>query len=232
MKEIDFLPEWYKSGKRRQVNYRTQYFALSCVFVVIVVWSFVTGHSLNRAVARLGAEKSRISDETNGLSEFIRIKSEESDLRKKAKAIAKMDSRIEIASVLAEMSYLFDEKVVIESVEFAAEKFEDKGQKKAGGGSVVRSAKRRGSSGQFPGLGAVRFKVTVKGVASNASDYTKLVLRFEESDYFHDVRPSLRSKEINVGGSSTTASIQVSDFKIICYLANYTQQAIRKNSGG
>ena len=222
MKEIDFLPEWYKSGKRRQVSYHTQYFALSCVFVVIVVWSFVTGHSLNRAVARLSAEKARISEETHGLSEFIRIKSEEADLRNKAKLIAKMDSRIDIASVLAEMSYLFDEKAVLKSVEFTAEKFEDKEQKKTSSGSVIRPAGRRGSRGQCLVLGAVRFKVTVEGVASNASDYTKLVLRFEESDYFHDVSPSLRFTEINVGGSSTTESIQVSEFKIICYLANYT----------
>ncbi len=222
MKEIDFLPEWYKSGKRRQGSYRTQYFALSCVFVVIVVWSFVTGHSLNRAVARLGAEKSRTSEETKDLSEFIRIKSEEADLRNKAKALAMMDSRIDIASVLAEMSYLFDDKVVLKSVEFSAEKFEDKKQKKAGSGSVVRSAGRRGSRGQSLAFGAVRFKVTVEGVASNTSDYTKLVLRFEESDYFHDVSPSLRSKEIKLGGTGMTKSIQVSEFKIICYLANYS----------
>jgi hypothetical protein len=232
MKEIDFLPEWYKSGRRRQGSYRTQYFALSCVFVVIVVWSFVTGHSLNLAVARLGAEKARTLDETKGLSEFIGIKSEEADLRNKAKALAKMDSRIEIASVLAEMSHLFDEKVVLKSVEFTAEKFEDKEQKRPGGGSAVRSAGRRGSSGQSLELGSVRFKVTIEGVASNTSDYTNLVLKFEESDYFHDINPSLHSVGTKVGSSSTTKSIQVSEFKIICYLANYKQQAIRKNSGG
>jgi hypothetical protein len=221
MKEIDFLPEWYKSGKRRQGGYRTQYFALSCVFVVIVVWSFVTGNSLNRAVARLDAEKTRTSVKTSGLSEFIRIKSEEADLRNKAKALVSMDSRIEISSILAEMSYLFDEKVVLKSVDFAAEKFEDKEDKKPGGGSAVRSAGRRGIRGQSLPLGAVRFKVTVEGVASNPSDYTNLVLRFEESDYFRDVSPSLHAGT-KVGGSSTTESIQVSEFKIICYLANYT----------
>lgn len=232
MKEIDFIPEWYKSGKRRQVSYHTQYFALSCVFVVIVVWSFVTGHSLNRAVAKLSAEKARTSEETHGLGEFIRIKSEKADLRNKAKLIAKMDSRIDIASVLAEMSYLFDDKAVLKSVEFTAEKFEDKEQKKTGSGSVVRYAGKRGSSGQSLVLGAVRFKVTLEGVASNPSDYTKLVLRFEESDYFRDVSSSLHSVGTKVGGTSTTESIQVSGFKIVCYLANYKQQTIRKNSGG
>jgi hypothetical protein len=35
MKEIDFLPEWYKNGRRRRMRYRTQYAVLGCIFVVM-----------------------------------------------------------------------------------------------------------------------------------------------------------------------------------------------------
>jgi len=52
MKEIDFLPEWYKSGRRRQVSYRTQYIALGGVFVVMMVWSLITTHSISKARAQ------------------------------------------------------------------------------------------------------------------------------------------------------------------------------------
>jgi hypothetical protein len=36
MKEIDFLPEWYRDGKRRESHYRTQYLAIGCLFAVMV----------------------------------------------------------------------------------------------------------------------------------------------------------------------------------------------------
>ena len=232
MKEIDFIPEWYKSGKRRQVSYRTQYFALSCVFVVILVWSFVTGHSLNRAVAQFDTEKSRTSEDSKVLGAFLRIKSEQEDLRNKSGLINRLDSRIDIAVVLAEMSHLFDEKVVLKSVKLTAEEFEETGQKKAAGGSVIRPAGRRDVSDRSLMIGSVRFKITLEGVASSTSDYTKMVLGFEESEYFRDVSPSMHSAEIKSGGTGMKESIQVSEFKIVCYLANYKEDVIRKNTGG
>ena len=52
MKEIDFLPEWYKSGRRRQVNYRAQYIILSGVFAVMMVWNYVSATSVSKVRAR------------------------------------------------------------------------------------------------------------------------------------------------------------------------------------
>jgi len=53
MKEIDFLPAWYKSGKRRQISYRTQYAGLVGISVVMMVWNFIATHSLSKATAKL-----------------------------------------------------------------------------------------------------------------------------------------------------------------------------------
>ena len=54
MKDIDFLPEWYKSGIRREVSYRTQYIAMGGIFLAMAVWSLATSHSISKARAEFG----------------------------------------------------------------------------------------------------------------------------------------------------------------------------------
>jgi len=53
MKEIDFLPTWYRSSRRRQISYRTQYAGLVGIFVVMMVWNFIATHLLSKATAKL-----------------------------------------------------------------------------------------------------------------------------------------------------------------------------------
>ena len=53
MKEIDFLPEWYRSGRQRQMRYRTQYIALGGIFAVMMVWNLVCICSLSSAKTQL-----------------------------------------------------------------------------------------------------------------------------------------------------------------------------------
>jgi hypothetical protein len=39
MKEIDFLPEWYKSGRQRQIGYRAQVLGMGGVLLIMIVWN-------------------------------------------------------------------------------------------------------------------------------------------------------------------------------------------------
>ena len=109
MKEIDFLPEWYKSGQRRQVSYRAQYIALGGVLVVMVVWNFIATHSISKVRAQF-AQMSTKQAEAEGLSvKLAELKSELRGLQEKAESIEDIDSKIDVAGVLAEMSFLIDE---------------------------------------------------------------------------------------------------------------------------
>ncbi len=63
MREIDLLPEWYKSNKRRQVSYRSQYIAFCGLLSVMVVWNFVLVHSVSeeeRELAQLELKRSQL----------------------------------------------------------------------------------------------------------------------------------------------------------------------------
>jgi two-component system phosphate regulon sensor histidine kinase PhoR len=53
MKEIDFLPTWYRSSRWRQISYRTKYASSVGIFVVMKMWNFIATHLLSKAVAKL-----------------------------------------------------------------------------------------------------------------------------------------------------------------------------------
>jgi len=243
MKEIDFLPEWYKSGKRREISYRTQYIALAGVLVVMVVWNFITAQSISTARAQLAQMETR-QTQAKGLSiKLDELKSELRGLQEKAESIEEIDSKIDVAGVLAEMSFLIGEKIVLGKVEFIAEKFENKQQDKLSpsGGNVVRAARASMSPKQELPLGDVRFRVVIGGVATDASDVAALICMLEDSPYFCQVvpsfsrttvitaaaNPSLHSKIKNENTKGTVQinekniQIQVSEFEISTYLANY-----------
>jgi Tfp pilus assembly protein PilN len=248
MKEIDFLPEWYKSGKRRQVSYRTQYIAISSVFVVMMVWSFITTRSISEARAQISqmatqqAQAKIVSAKYAGLEDEIRL------LRAKAESVEEIDSKIDVASVLAEISFLIDERIVLKKLEFIAEKFVNKQETKnpPSVGTVVRVVQSNmGSKKELP-LGNVRFKVIIAGIAADTNDVAALMCKLEDSPYFCQVVLSYSrgNDEIGIKNASSFRTgtnvvqgvepnrnlvrdagaqeeIQVNEFEINCYLANY-----------
>lgn len=245
MKEIDFIPEWYKTGRRRQLSYRTQYVALGGMFVVMMAWNFISIRSLSKASAELVQMAPRQSQAQSVSREFKKVQSKLADLQKKTRLIEQIASKIDVASVLAEMSFLIDDKIVLSKVEFTAEKFGATPQSGPTSTSVVRVASGGFGGKQVPPLGKVRFQIVINGVASDPSNVAELICRLEDSPYFCLVRPSFsRYKTISSDGGSTansdikTARIsgpmkadaeptakkhQVSEFEISCYLANYRQ---------
>jgi len=248
MKEIDFLPEWYKSGRRRQFSYRTQYFALAGMFVMMMAWNFASLNSISKATAELAQITSRQAKAQHASKEFTRIKNEVKELQKKVYVIGEVDSKIDIASVLAEMSFLIDEKIVLSKVELIAEKFLDKEQNQLNSGSVVRVARANFNKKQELPLGDVQFKVVINGIAVDASDVATLVCKLEDSPYFFLVYPSFsRNRTIEAIRESealgrmqkrqiptqmktettrVTKNYQASEFEISCYLANYRRNEL------
>jgi hypothetical protein len=222
MKEIDFLPEWYKSGKRRESRYRTQYLVIGCLFAVMVAWNFASVHTLSRVEAVLVEQSRRQAESTDLSVAYASVKGEVLSFRDKANQIERLDSHIDLVSVLGELSYLLDGNIVLSEVELASEKFVKKNEK-GKGGSVVRAA---GNGLVKPTAGgAVRFKVVIKGVASDGMEASAFVRKLEQSPYFRDVTSWLRNKEISNGSDDSGSRFAVSEFEIVCYLANYKEHS-------
>lgn len=247
MKEIDFLPQWYRNGQRRQVSYRTQCFALGGVFVVMAVWGLVAKHSISQAEAKL-AEMAVSEEQSMGVSaELSGLENELKQLRQRMDVINRAESKIDVASTLAEMSYLIDKRVVLSRVEFIAEPIvsEHKGVSASNAGTVVKPVGTAASNKEQP-LSDIRFKVVIAGVAADASDVGVLMCKLEDSSYFRQVVLVFsRDVEIAVKKTVTTdaetsgsegtprtkapvrdgdTSMKASEFEIQCYLANYREQ--------
>lgn len=223
MKEIDFLPEWYKSGRKREISFRTQVIGLGGVLIIMVVWNFVTAHSISKARVIIEQNKPMQAQAESVSLEFEKMKSEMTRWQKKLKSMEEMDSKIDIPGVLAEMSYLIDDNIVLSKVDFDAERF-DAGQQpntSTQNANVVRVAGGRLLGKDKLPLGDVRFKILIRGVAADAGDIADLICKLEESPYFCLVYPSFsRNKKIKAGPEK---DLPVSEFEISCYLANYQE---------
>ena len=239
MKEIDFLPEWYKEGRRRQVHMRRQYAALALIFVGMMTYNLTVTHKTAQATAELARfEEERVQAETM-LNEFNLIAKALSDVQTKANLIQRIDSKIDVAALLAEMSHVIAETVILSRVECISEPLPGQSQGSTPGGLGVRTADRAASAAKRVSLGDTRFKIVLAGVAATPADVAALVCRLDDSIYFREVYPSYsRTTEVSVpardagtqktapGGNPTaqkTETIETSEFEITCYLANYEE---------
>ena len=165
----------------------------------------------------------------------------------KEKLVNNIDSRINVSNVLAEISFIIDEKIILRKMELISEKFvsERDDEQSRQSSTVVRIAGSNFVNEIEPPLGNVRFKVVISGIAANASDVASLICKLEDSPYFCKVAPSytrsaeletksnvsirsrkdfaaelLKNKESNM---ESKEKIMVSEFEISCYLANYLE---------
>ena len=230
MKEIDFLPEWYTSGRKRRVSYRTQYGALGGALLLMVVWNFLTVRSISRAQSDLDHLTERQAQVGETTSRLMEAKSELAEFRKRAQAIEKADSRIHVASVLGELSSLTDNRTVLKKVEFLGERFAEIKPRRSAAGSVVRAANKAAAAKNTP-LGELRFKVVVAGVATDAGDVASLICSLEDSPYFRRVVPSYSRTETLKAAGTGDENLQVSAFEICCYLANYAEAETERAPG-
>jgi hypothetical protein len=189
----------------------------------MIVWNFITTYSISKARGEVEKRKAMLAEAESVSRDFARIKSEVTGLQKKVKSMEEMDSKIDVASVLAEMSFLINDNIVLDKVEFNAERFIDEQQEKESrrNAAAVRVASRKFVGREKLPLGDVRFKVVISGVARDAGDIAELICKLEESPYFCLVYPSFsRNKKMTV---EPVKDLQMSEFEISCYLANYRE---------
>lgn len=247
MKEIDFLPEWYKSGRRRQLSYQSQYLALAGIFVVMIVWNIFAARSISKARATSVGMTTQQAQAGHISEQLTDLKNKIKGLQNKRKSLESMDSKIDVASALAEISFLVDEKVILKKVEFKTEKFAEGATSKSTSKSnaVVRAVSSQSGREQNMPVGDVRFKVVIGGIAADSGDVAALICKLEDSPYFNQIvlafsrngqigksGESLTSANMNIAGTSSRTTtggnayqkLQISEFEINCYLANYKER--------
>ena len=222
MKEIDLLPEWYKKGRKRQSGYQAQYVALCLIFLSLLVFKFITGACVSRAQARFNDNEAKLEQLQSASNQFEQTNGQLNDLKKKTDLMKKIDPKIDITAVIAEISYLIEEEIVLSKVELKAEQLANNtntNTRQRGGGR--RQNSKRGSVS----LGDVRFKIKISGIAADSRNVADFARNLEDSQYFFQVIPLYsRNKEVRSGSNISRNGNQVSEFEINCYLANYEEK--------
>jgi len=221
MKEIDFLPSWYKENMKRQVSRRTQCILLVAIFVLIMIWNFVTVSSVSTANAEVQSLEDRLQDAKKISEQYSGLQQEINQLKLKVNIVERIDSHIDIAATLAEISYLMSDRIVLDKITLKSEDLDDKLSK----GNAVRSASNPLKAKMEGTPVKSKFKIIISGVACDAINVAELIVKLENSPYFSQVIPSYsRNKQITDKAANAAKQYQVSEFEISCYLANYEEK--------
>ena len=217
MKEIDLLPQWYKSNRKQRSAICAQYAALGLVLFVMTLWTLFTSGSVKKAQAELiSLEAKRVSTEQT-VREFTELSSMVEQLKQNKVLVDKADSHIDVSSTLAELSFLLDGSVLISRLSFAAERFSKITNK-----AQIRDTAQFSQAGRETMSGPVRFAVRMTGVAVDSGKVADLICRLEDSPYFCQVVPLYSENKQPKGKNIFTGDqTQITEFEIGCLIANY-----------
>lgn len=214
MKEIDFLPQWYKTSRRRRISNRTQYVGIFGILAVMMLWSALTGHSVRSARAQLSRMKVAQVASSAPLLEYNKLKNRLQQLSGQAQILEAVNPRIIVSSLLAELAFLIDQRIVLSELNIKAEAFEPATISSPAATIVQGTAGKK----RPPLEGNVKFGISITGLAVNASDVARLIRTLEGlSDYVREVKPIFcRDKKVK--------NYQAAEFRISCYIANYLEE--------
>ena len=217
MKEINFIPEWYVRGRTRRKSYQTQNIILACVFGALLVWSFASGRAVSKAKAQ-AARQSLADTEANAeiVAEYDKLKNDIDLLRKNEQTLEKLDNKINVSALLAEISHLLSDNIVLSKIDLQPASIDSKSF-----GSAAVTIGYRKSGVKFL-QEPVPYKLVLTGIATGAADVATLISKLESSLYFRNIVPgTMKNKEVK--------QQQATEFEISCYLANYIEQ-VRENT--
>ena len=216
MKEIDFIPQWYKVGRERKRRYVRHYTLMVVLFTVMVGWGFV----VNGHVARVNAEveeiqtafeKGRIRGE-----QAVYLKSQIAEMKEKTTLLDKIASRTTTTAILGELSYLIGENVILSKLSLQNELIQNiKKQNFSASAAVVHvgDSQKDDQDDVIPSSPSY-CKVVLIGIAARPADAALLIARLEQTDYFDQVS-LIFSKPKKVKDRDVT------EFEIHCYVADY-----------
>jgi len=210
MKEIDFLPKWYKTGKKRRINYRRQYIIIAGVFITLVAWSFSASLSISVVEAQVEMMQNSLDHNQQIAQGYAVVQGSLDKLQAKKSLLERLDTGVRVSSTIAEISYLVGKNITLTNLSCLSEIYKTEEVDKKS--SSVRFGKAESQKDDVMPAENTRFKIVIKGVADSAADVTAFIKRLEQSDYLCQIIPVILR---NVKDTS------FAEFEINCYVANY-----------
>jgi hypothetical protein len=217
MKEIDFIPEWYTTGRKRRLNYHRQYAVMIGIFTIMVGWSFVTSRTISKAKAQVDGVDKSLAVGISLAREYNKLRFSFAQLVKKEQVLEKLNPKVDISNIIAELSFLIDGDIILGKLDIQTEPFH------SGSGSDKSTVQLNyggdNSKGSMPYENR-RIKVLIAGIAAGAAEVATLISRLEGSPYFCRIIPGFsRNKKVN--------DVEATEFEISCYVADYIEHKVK-----
>jgi hypothetical protein len=187
MKEIDFLPQWYHDGRRRESNVKRQYIALAVMFLLMVMWNALAMRSISLASAEVDRAEPQAREAEQVCLQFDRLVHQVADSQRDLRRMQTLEGQLNVADVLAELSTLIEGPLALENLEIRADRAFDLTTTDANG--LVDAA--------------VRFPIIMKGLAQDAPGVAAVLKRIEGSPCFRQVNLAISRNPGPVEGTRT-----------------------------
>jgi hypothetical protein len=216
MKEIDFIPDWYKADCRRKERYVRQYTLIGTLVAVTMLWSFMMGRYINHAAAEVQEVDTAIRNKMPWIDEATLLEQDIAAMQAEIKTLRSISPRTNLSAVIGEISYLMQDNIILKNLSFVQEEIAaDTQPAEPKKGTVVRVdiKDRTEQKAELTGQ-AVRMKVVLSGIAAKPADAAGLISRLEQSSYFEDTG-------LIVSRPGKVNDKNVTEFEICCYVADY-----------
>ena len=178
------------------------------LFALLVVWSFCASMSISSTQAQVSDMQDSLEKSKSIEQAHNRLQSSLNKLKRNANILEKINSGVNISSLLAELSHIVDEEIVLTSLQVKSDIYKPDSKTVKSG---VRFTKSKSETDSMPSPNT-RFKIVINGLSPHADNITAFIARLEESDYFQSVIVGYLQ---NLEESSETK------FEVNCYLNNY-----------
>jgi hypothetical protein len=216
MKEIDFIPEWYKADRKRKRRYVRQSTLMAVMIVIMMGWGFVLDGYLARVSAQVQAIEAAVTKGQIRIEQTMDLQNEIELMKQKTALLDKVTPRTKMAAILAEVSYLTQDKIVLSRLALENEPIEQARKKQPQDVSAVVQIGSRQETREDPVVPECpsRVVVSLTGIAAKPSDAAMLIARLEESRYFDGVA-------LVFSKPKSFKDKDVTEFKIRCHVADY-----------
>ena len=194
MKEIDFIPQWYKAGRKRKVEYRRQYAVIVGLFIGLILWSFAAGYGVALSQAHVERIKERLAEKIPITAEYTQLENQREILEEKKQTLEQLDQKANFSSILAEISFLTGNNVLLSHISVETQPFESGASLNT---SYIRLGNSNVNSKNILPEDNLCLRVTINGIAVNANEVAALIAELDQSSYFCNVVPGYsRSKTL------------------------------------
>lgn len=214
MKEIDFIPQWYRTGRKRRVGYHRQYTMIACLFVALLAWSCAAGSFLAAARAAIDGARNLLDASEPFAREYAAFREEIKDLTDKADVLERIQTRTPPGVILGELSCLVGDRIVLSSLEISTEPLRPATSDRRPDAVVI--ARKPDSTAAALPESDLCTKVVLAGIAADAADVAALIAGMEKSNCFRRIIPGY-SRNKKVHGCLAT------EFQISAHVADYRQ---------